>query len=661
MFPSLALLLLATWSVADLRVPAWYDEGLGVPDWHYRVPLTIPAGSGIGSTVEVDVDFVGLLDDMNVDTGVVTFDSNSPRVVRPNGSLVTIQEFTDAIFNNALDNVGDGEGQIRFLLEDNPGAGDYYIYFDITQNGAKPANPSTVINGHFEHSAGNNPSQWTRSVVNANGAQNNEVYATNVGQTVTLTNICSTNGATVDAGPNDNAGVATGRNWHLMGYRDACEDGTGSEQIQLSRVISVPAGAAAGVLEFYFQVQSFDGISNATNYDWMEFSVNGAVVNHTALGIDNTSLPQLRIDTNRLGRNGYGTNISDFGWKRAQLNLAPYQGTNITFQLSTRHSASDNGYRTWMKVDDVVWSLQLATLGEAEAFGANVVSPADTGGGGAPTEYGFGQTLALSAAVDADPTAVVADVYDDLGNLVATGIQLFDDGTRGDLVAGDNVWTNDGSDAGSPTYTIPLTGPGGPNWLVRVFALDGSFALGVTTDGLLMLPTGNPTLENQANFYNIDEQVFTVTGAVINLQKSKETLQDGVSLTDPKDIPGAWVRYEVRVENQGPDGLDNNTIVITDAIPTQVALCVSALCSATPDPVEYDESASPILTGLTYTYASNVSYSVDGVDFSYSPVPDGEGFDAAVRYVRVEPSGAMTQPNSGDNPEFDVRYTVRVE
>ena len=168
------------------------------------------------------------------------------------------------------------------------------------------------------------------------------------------------------------------------------------------------------------------------------------------LHFDNTSLPQLRIDTNRLGRNGYGTNVNDFGWKRAQLNLAPFQGTDITFQLSTRHSASDNGYRTWMKVDDVVWSLQLATLGEAEAFGANVVSPADTSGGGAPTELGFGQTLALSAAVDADPTTVVADVYDDLGNLVATGIPLFDDGTRGDLVAGDNVWTNDGSDAGSP-------------------------------------------------------------------------------------------------------------------------------------------------------------------------------------------------------------------
>jgi len=57
----------------------------------------------------------------------------------------------------------------------------------------------------------------------------------------------------------------------------------------------------------------------------------------------------------------------------------------------------------------------------------------------------------------------------------------------------------------------------------------------------------------------------------------------------------------------------------------QVALCVSALCSVAPDPVEYDESASPILTGLTYNYASNVSYSVDGVDFTYSPVPDGEG------------------------------------
>ena len=132
-------------------------------------------------------------------------------------------------------------------------------------------------------------------------------------------------------------------------------------------------------------------------------------------------------------------------------------------------------------------------------------------------------------------------------------------------------------------------------------------------------------------------------------------------------MPGAWIRYEVRVENRGPDGLDGDSIVIIDEIPTETAVCVVSACTcsgaACPavDPVEFDETASPVATGLSFDYAVHVSYSVDGVDFTYVPVPDAEGFDANVRYVRVTPEGAMSSPSGSDNPEFDLRYTVRVE
>ena len=207
-----------------------------------------------------------------IDTASVAFDGNSPRVVRSNGVLAQQQEFTDRVHNGILDAAGNGRGRVRFILQDGVAAGAYYLYFDIGANGLKPPSPASVINGDFENSAGATATSWVTSAVNAGGNQNNEVHAANLGQTVNVPGGCGHSGANgVDASPNSTGGAATGRNWHLLGYRDACEDGSGSERIRLSRDLAVPAGAAAGVLELFFQVQGWDGINNAGNYDWIVF------------------------------------------------------------------------------------------------------------------------------------------------------------------------------------------------------------------------------------------------------------------------------------------------------------------------------------------------------------------------------------------------------
>ena len=112
---------------------------------------------------------------------------------------------------------------------------------------------------------------------------------------------------------------------------------------------------------------------------------------------------------------------------------------------------------------------------------------------------------------------------------------------------------------------------------------------------------------------------------------------------------------------------DNNSIVIVDEIPAEVAVCVTASCTctgtgcATFDPVHYDDSSSPISTGLTFNYANAVEYSTDGVNFGYVPQPDSEGFDDNIRYVRVRPTGAMNQPSGNDNAQFELNYVVRLE
>jgi hypothetical protein len=66
--------------------------------------------------VVLNVDFNSLLSQMGVSG---TLDPNSVRVVRDNGALATTQQFTDTVFNDATDAVGNGWGEVRFLMQRN--------------------------------------------------------------------------------------------------------------------------------------------------------------------------------------------------------------------------------------------------------------------------------------------------------------------------------------------------------------------------------------------------------------------------------------------------------------------------------------------------------------------------------------------------------------
>ncbi len=457
------LLIPSAW--ADRAVPVWFDAA-----WHYRVPLTLPAATAVNSTVVVNVDFNALIAQMGISG---TFDERSPRVVRPGGALATIQEYNERVYNGVLDAASNGRGEVRFIAQDAAAAGTYYVYFDIVANGAKAANAATTINGTFEQSVGSTPTSWVVSALNARGAQNDEVYRTALGATTTVAAGCQTGTQSVDSSPARSGAVATGEAWMLLGYRDRCEDGNGEEHIRLSRDIAVPAGAAAGNLTFNFQVQGWDGISNATNYDWVIVSVNGTAVNHTALGINNTTTPQLVIDAGRIGRNAYNTTYLDHGWKQATLNLSAYAGSTINFRVETRHTSSDDDYRSWVKLDDVAWSVQTATVGTPQGFGVNIISPNDTAVGSA-SSLTAGQRVLVRAQLDANVTSATADIYNNAGTLVLGGVILYDNGTHGDATAGDRIWTNDGSVAAQPSYTILSTDAVGANWRVRVFAPDAS-------------------------------------------------------------------------------------------------------------------------------------------------------------------------------------------
>ncbi|MFK8029712.1 MAG: choice-of-anchor X domain-containing protein [Gammaproteobacteria bacterium] len=658
---SIVLLCMSLWSRADLRTgPSWYDpDGIGSgQDWHYRVPVAIPGGAGVASTVKVDVDFAQLLGDLGVNAASVNFDESSVRVVRPNGVLAGEQEFTDQIFAGALDPSNNSRGEVKFILDDAPGAGDYFIYFDIVGNGAKATNPQNPINGNFEQSAGSVATSWTTSSVNTGGGERNQVINSNVGSTINLAAACSTNATNnIDNSPNNTAGVATGDDWYLLGYRENCEDGGGGiEQVQLNRGFTNPSGAARGNLTFAFQYQAYDALeATGNNYDYMRIVINGAVIDHTTVAFDNVTTPVLRQRNVGIGSTSFTPNLADHGWRQATIDMTAFPAGATTLTIEMRLSEADDNYRSWVKLDDVEWAIQTGSLGPVEAFGANITLPSDTAVGTA-SAYSTGQVLAINVAVDARPTSVLASVTNQNGTVVASGITLFDDGTRGDGVANDGVFSNDGSDGAFPTYTFLASDPTGAGWLLTVEAFDDSVSsLGVAS-GLLHID-GQSLPVTQANYWNVDQQVFTYAAPELDMLKTSAVISDPFSgVSNPKRIPGAYVRYQLTVTNSGNGTVDNNQLVLTDPLPADSVLCVGPPC-ASGDPVIFNDAGSPVATGLTYVYGSNVTFSTDGVSFSHTPTPDGEGFDDSITHVRITPAGAF----SGNDASFVISLTIRVE
>ena len=114
-------------------------------------------------------------------------------------------------------------------------------------------------------------------------------------------------------------------------------------------------------MSFYFQLQAFD----SSNYDFFQLQINNTAVNHTLLNITNTG-NHLQITTAGIGRRvSYSSALVDSGWQYATLDLSAYANQTITISFVTNF-AGDNAYRSWIKLDDVEWSIATATLGAPE-------------------------------------------------------------------------------------------------------------------------------------------------------------------------------------------------------------------------------------------------------------------------------------------------------
>jgi len=150
---------------------------------------------------------------------------------------------------------------------------------------------------------------------------------------------------------------------------------------------------------------------------------------------------------------------------------------------------------------------------------------------------------------------------------------------------------------------------------------------------------------------------------VVYPQPSVTMVKSSVLLTSPvpgnlKRIPQSVVRYDITVTNSGPGAVDADSLTITDPIPANSVMYVATTPA---NPVVFVNGSGSAASGLTFNYATHVQYSSTGASgpWTYTPVPDANGFDAAVRAVRIAPGGTMSAAGAG-NPTFTIQFRIRI-
>ncbi|WP_309621865.1 hypothetical protein [Novosphingobium sp.] len=629
--PALLLALFLGRAGAAQRVPGWWDpDGVGSgSDWHYRVPVTLGATSSANATAKVDVDFAALMVQLGISG---SFDPNSVRVVRPGGSIAAVQEYNDAIYAGASDSTNT-RGEVRWIVEDG-GAPTYYVYFDVTQNGSKSANPQTPINGNFEQSASGTqlPAGW------ASATRSNSAYdlAVRPSETISVTDGTATlnNPFTTDGTPQ------TGSFSYLMGARSNNEPTTGAAQPNtavLSRTFTVPA-SNPGNFTINWRVEGWD----AESYDNLTVTISGnttttvvgnALASYTTIpNAPNIGGGQARNNSAGFGQyNGFdmstggthqnGMTVAQHGqpWWNRSVSLAAHAGQTVTLTIAANNT---QGYRTWFHIDNVEWSVIAGTLGSAEGYGVAVTGPA----GSQPP----GKVLTVSATVDAKPTAasnpVTADLINGSGTAVASAVRLYNDGTHGDATANDAVWTNNGSDAANPTYTMPLSSGSSSGWILRVYARDAS----TSTQGQagMVHRNGQGTALVLANWWSIDEGTFSVDAAAVGVTKAMTIISDGVGASNYKAVPGAQLRYCVTIGNSGTASA--GTVLATDSLPSDLTYVAGSLVSgsncASAATAEDDDAA-----GSDETDPIGASFAGSTITISRASLPTATSFAVLYR------------------------------
>lgn len=213
-----------------------------------------------------------------------------------------------------------------------------------------------------------------------------------------------------------------------------------------------------------------------------------------------------------------------------------------------------------------------------------------------------------------------------------------------------NVADNGAGDTNPATGTIgiAITAPSTATLTQTFLRFRWSTTLGVPPSTLII---SNGEVEDYA---------LTILGiATLTAVKSSTVYDPGG--TSPFFVPGSEVIYTIAVSNTGTGSVDNNSVFVTDILPSTLEFFNGDFDDAGPGtaPVVFSQTG----TGLTFNPATDLRYSnlaVAPANFAaciYTPVA---GFDPAVRHICVNPKGTMLS-NQTSAPQFSVQFRSRIK
>lgn len=210
---------------------------------------------------------------------------------------------------------------------------------------------------------------------------------------------------------------------------------------------------------------------------------------------------------------------------------------------------------------------------------------------------------------------------------------------------------------------------------LNVTSLVQAWYSGTANNGLGLigaLGTGSTAIfasKENATVANRPQLVITTAliSPVFTISKTSSVVSDPQNGTvNPKAIPGAKIRYTISASNSTAGTADSGSTQFTDPIPAGMKLFVGDAGAVGSGPVIFTDGATS--SGLTYSYVSlasttdSISFSNDGgVTYTYTPVPDANGYDASVTNVRIALTGTFAGKTGASAPSLTLQMFMQVK
>ena len=415
-----------------------------------------------------------------------------------------------------------------------------------------------------------------------------------------------------------------------------------------------------------------------------DMDFNLAITGHRTGGVQTRFDTQLYYNDN----NGSGdilltSSLSDYGNYRINtdynvpitLNLAAAQtlpaGSSLILRIYNQSSNNNSNSYSQIDVHSInpsngarsALTLNAATVINVDAITVWDATFGDPNGTGAGNQVANSQpdTDLFIRAIVSDPFGAFditdADISITKANGTAYDFSSHPDGNQNQMNQVDT--TSDDVTTATKTYekqiTLLETGESTGWWTISITAYEG------------MESAPDQVVHTRGTSFKI--RPFQ---PVITLDKSIVVLNDPVNgITNPKAIPGAELKYSILSKNSGRGSTANGSMYLTDEVPENSELFIGDIsCAGNAGPACFTDGTTPNHSGLSFTFINitdvtdNLEFSTDGSDYSYVPDDaDGDGYDPAIRYIRLKPQGSFraSDKNVTYEPEFTFEYQIKLQ